>query len=1233
MRLDLTAGRRAKSAAAWLSARSYLDTAVELLGDDPECHRDLWFACTRELAECDFLTGRFDEASERFDALRRRAVSRAERAEIATLQIRLLVVTGRYDESLALADSELAHFDAEFPTGRSELTAQLDAAMQLLRELDIAALPALPEARDPDARALIELYASLPPAIYSRRPELLPLLASRIVALSLRHGNVEASCFGYSMSAMLLAATLDDPRRALELSEMSVSLSQRLGDGRLRAPAVHIHANHILYWSHPYELARSFLDQAYAAAMHVGDITIAAYVSFMGAWQDIERSRPVAATLEALRLHESRARRSRHATAADVVRLMRQFVRALAGDSVGPKELTTTDFDAVAARARLAEAGLDTGLVMHDVLRAWLGWLHGDLGLADDALRAAATNLPSAYCLPVETTFATLDALIAAQRYDAASSDARPALMKRVEDAAERLESWSRGGNADLLAKAALVRAERDRLRGSTSEALASYERAAAIAGRSGGLLLQVAIATVAARECEAAGLSRAAVGWRQERQTLLETWGASALTETTAAGQGEPDTVLAGLSSGPEGIDVLTAIKASQALSRELVVEDLVRAVLAVVLENTGAERAVLFLAEDGELKPSASATAEEPIGSEDVDTRVPESILGYVKRARTPVVVDDAGKHPTYAADPYVVRVRPRSVLCTPILMGSELAGVLYLENTLTSGAFSADRIALLDVVTTQLAISLDNARLHHSQRRQAAETARLEAMRAGDARYRDVIESMSDGFFACDADWRLVAMNRVHEQATGTTREASLGQSLWDVFPGASDPERAFWPVYRRVMRDREAEQFIEHYAPLNLWVEVHAIPSRDGGIAVFYRDVGERRRAEAEREALLARELEARQLAEEASRAKDEFLAMLGHELRNPLAPILTALEIMQLRGEPHFARERAIIERQASHLVRLVDDLLDVSRIARGKFELNRARVDLASVVEEALEQVSPLFERSKHQVELTLERELFVDGDAGRLAQVATNLLSNAAKYTPAGGRVWVEARRDGDEVVLTVVDEGVGMSTDLLPRVFDLFVQSTQSIDRSRGGLGLGLTIVSRLVELHGGSVSAQSAGPGEGSTFEVRLPSAVPLQAVPSTQVGEAEAPRGSGRVLIVDDNVDAGDMLAIALQTLGFETRTAIDGPSALSLASTYRPHVGVLDIGLPVMDGYELAKRLRALPELEELRLVAVTGYGQPNHRDRALSEGFDAHLVKPVSLDELVALLTEPEGDG
>ena len=165
MRLDLTAGRRAKSAAAWLSARSYLDTAVELLGDDPECHRDLWFACTRELAECDFLTGRFDEASERFDALRRRAVSRAERAEIATLQIRLLVVTGRYDESLALADSELAHFDAEFPTGRSELTAQLDAAMQLLRELDIAALPALPEARDPDARALIELYASLPPAI------------------------------------------------------------------------------------------------------------------------------------------------------------------------------------------------------------------------------------------------------------------------------------------------------------------------------------------------------------------------------------------------------------------------------------------------------------------------------------------------------------------------------------------------------------------------------------------------------------------------------------------------------------------------------------------------------------------------------------------------------------------------------------------------------------------------------------------------------------------------------------------------------------------------------------------------------------------------------------------------------------------------------------------------------------------------------------------------------------
>ncbi|MET0342178.1 MAG: ATP-binding protein [Polyangiales bacterium] len=367
--------------------------------------------------------------------------------------------------------------------------------------------------------------------------------------------------------------------------------------------------------------------------------------------------------------------------------------------------------------------------------------------------------------------------------------------------------------------------------------------------------------------------------------------------------------------------------------------------------------------------------------------------------------------------------------------------------------------------------------------------------------------------------------------------------------------------------------------------------------------------------------------ARREAESANRAKDEFLAMLGHELRNPLAPIVTALHLMNKRASGVAERERAIIGRQVDHLTRLVDDLLDISRITRGKVALKRERVELASAVTKALELASPLLERRHHQLALEVPATgLAVTGDEMRLAQVVGNLLTNAAKYTDPGGHIAVRGVVRGERVVLEVQDDGIGIAPEILPRVFETFVQERQAIDRSHGGLGLGLAIVRNLVEMHGGEVKVESPGLKRGSTFSISLPRARPETREASARTPAMAATSERLRLLLVDDNEDAAELLAEALRDLGHEVRTARDGPTALTLLERYRADACLLDVGLPVMDGYELAGRIRELPGRGPVQLVALTGYGQSHDRRSTRDAGFDEHLVKPVSVEKVEDVL-------
>ncbi|MDB5954214.1 ATP-binding protein [Ramlibacter sp.] len=467
----------------------------------------------------------------------------------------------------------------------------------------------------------------------------------------------------------------------------------------------------------------------------------------------------------------------------------------------------------------------------------------------------------------------------------------------------------------------------------------------------------------------------------------------------------------------------------------------------------------------------------------------------------------------------------------------------------------------------------------------------------------------------------------------------RGAVVGRTFAEVFPELAGT--ATEQAIRQVLRSGEAFAADEHRLLLDLGTGSHEerffkfnlqpLRAASGGIQGIIAvavEVTEQVRARQELQRSAAEREQLLESVREASRVKDEFLAMLGHELRNPLSPIVTALQLMRMRGETGTAREQGIIQRQVDHLVRLVDDLLDISRVTRGKIELKRETCELSPILTKAVEQASILLEQRSHRLEIEIEPGLHCDCDPVRVAQVVANLLTNAARYTDVGGHIRLHAWRESDDrLAISVRDNGSGIAADALPRLFELFYQGERGVDRAEGGLGIGLALVRSLVELHGGSVHAHSEGKGHGSEFVVRLPYRVREAASPSAPEAEALATPAPGRrVLLVDDNVDAAEVMGELLRASGHEVTLFADPVSALLALEQLRPEVAVLDIGLPVMDGYELAARVRETCG-DDCLLIALTGYGQENDRLRSRAAGFHTHLVKPVAPDRLLALLT------
>jgi PAS domain S-box-containing protein len=498
--------------------------------------------------------------------------------------------------------------------------------------------------------------------------------------------------------------------------------------------------------------------------------------------------------------------------------------------------------------------------------------------------------------------------------------------------------------------------------------------------------------------------------------------------------------------------------------------------------------------------------------------------------------------------------------------------------------------------------------------------------EALQHERAFLKQVIDAAPSMIFVKDRKGRFILGNNALAQCYGTSPEGLIGLTDKD-FNSNEDEVARFHQDDLEVISGRKPKLIMEEKVTCSdgavHWYSTVKIPLLDDddscnkllGVA---SDVTERKRAE-----------EALRLAD---RRKDEFLAMLAHELRNPLAPIRNAVQLLKMLEptDPKLAWSRNVIDRQVTHMARLLDDLLDVARIMQGKIRLNMERFELTEIVNNAVETSRPLIEsRGQELIISHTTTPPWIEGDRVRLAQVLSNLLNNAAKYTSEGGKITLSVMRENSDAIIEVKDTGIGITPDILPQIFDLFTQADHSLAHAQGGLGIGLTLVRELVEIHGGTVTASSAGIGQGSSFTVRLP-ALSMETSDTESVRAKSAlPMPKFRILVVDDYADAAESLTMLLQAEGHEVETADCGIRAIEQARAFRPQIVLLDIGLPDLDGYEVARRLRTLPETRDAVLIALTGYGQVEDRERSQSAGFNHHLLKPVNFEKLSALLAAP----
>jgi PAS domain S-box-containing protein len=1030
--------------------------------------------------------------------------------------MKLYQVAGKYDDGVAVALEALRLFGLTFPESDEEMQAAADAELVdvpiNLRGRPIGELVDAPLATDPAVRAIINLLVDAEPCAYIGRPKLFPLIALKAVNFSLRYGHTDQSSFAYAVYALILVSAVGDLASAFQYSEMSLRLNEKLKNPRLRGTLLHLHGDHINFWRRHISTDLPILEQAFIACLEVGDLVYAGFLAFETVWQAIEKGDTLRDVLALSVKYAAFARESHNEAVYETIRLEQQFIASLEGRTKDPMSFEDDAFDEEACFAEIVKATFGCGIVFYHIMKQILAFVHGRHTEALDAAAQAEPILGAAMAMPIEATYHFYHALTLTALYPAASGAQQQEYGRILGDKLKKLQLWADNCPENYRNRHALLLAEVARIEGRDLDAMHLYEEAIQSA-RENGFIQNEAIAhEVAARFYAARGFETIAQTYIRNARYCYLRWGALGKVRQidlhyTPLHEERTPSPAATIETPVEQLDLGTVMKASQAVSGEIVLEQLVETLMVIAVEHAGAERGLLILPHGEEHRITAEARTDR----DEVEVQLrqasvtpsdlPDSLLRYVIRTQESVILDDASVQNLFSEDEYVRQRRPRSILCLPLVKQAKLMGVLYLENNLAPRVFTTKRLAMLELLASQAAISLDHARLYadlaqeNNDRRKAEE-----ALRASEERWSKLAENSSAGIALFAPDGRFIAANLALQKMVGYTEDELQGRTASDI---THEEDRAAteariaegYEGQRRVFRVEK--RYLRKDGTV-MWADVSSVfvPASGNNSAFFSAvivDCTERKRAEEE---LHQKEVSLREAQTELAHVSrvttmGELAASIAHEVNQPLAGIVTNANagLRWLAGDsPNLAEAREAIRRIIRDGNRAADVILRMRALFK-KARTAKERLD----VNEAIKDIVTLAQNEVRRNNVALRTELAANlpsvmSDRVQLQQVVLNLILNGIEAMstvqdhPRELVIRTQRGEDDDEICVAVQDSGIGLDPRSRERIFDPF-HTTKP-----GGLGLGLSISRSIVESHGGRLWAVS-NDGPGATFQFTL------------------------------------------------------------------------------------------------------------------------------------------------
>lgn len=1259
-RLNLLAGQKARASAAYAAASDYLNIGTSLLPDTCwECCYPLALALHHDLAEAAYLAGDFAQMERCSDLVLQRANTLLDKINAYDIQIQAAIARNQPRTALQLGMSVLRELGRPLPEQLG--AAEIERAFQDV-ERTLAGRPApellnLPPMTDPVSLAAMRIMHRIGAPVFLVAPALFPLLIMRQLTLSITEGNANSSTYAYVCYGMLRGSMLGDIEGGYAFGQLALNLLQRLRAREFQARTHFMYYVFIHHWKGAVGETLQPLLEAYHAGFQTGDLEFGAYCAahhITNAYFCGQELTTLAANATDLRAAVySRRQNIAYYYAGSCLQAIHNLTHA----SSDPCMLIGAACNETELLPLYRQTGEISGLhhlVMHKLI---LCYLFGDYPQARELAAQSEEYLigvPGIIASVLHHMYAALSKLAVYSPSDAAT---QTEILRQVTQHQDQLRRWADTAPMNYRHKFDLVEAERCRALADRAGAIERYDDAIAGA-RANGYLQDEALAhELAARFYLDWGKTRVARAYLQEAYECYRRWGAT--TKVTHLERLYPHLLIpldAEYShiTGDLTLDIDTVIKASQAIAGEIELSRLLTRLMRIMIENAGAQRGALILERAGVwmIQAQAESGSEEITVLQALDLQqsaaVSVEIVSFVARTRESVVLEDAAGAGEFRHDPYIQRHGVKSLLCLPLTHQGRLSGILYLENNLIARAFTSERLELLNMLSTQMALALDNARLYQQAQQELAERRRVGAeLRTSEARYRAMVESQIDLISRYLPDTTLTFVNDAYCQFYGKTREELIGKSFLIMVA----------PEFHEQAR-KETEHFLEDPRPIGgeylnyrwdgqeCWIHwiLQGIVDDNGHtveIQATGRDITPLKQAE--------QVLRAKERAEAANRAKSAFLANMNHELRSPLNAILGFSDLLQREAqagrEPLTANQQrnlARIQRSGEHLLTLINNVLDLSKIELGRMTITPSDVSLTTLLDD-IEQMFGLMAERKG-LALNIERDpllpRFVRVDAVKLRQVLINLLSNAIKYTTVGSvtmRVTplsaAGVAADSIPVQFEVADTGPGIAAEDLPHLFEAFAQLPSG--RSPAGAGLGLSISRQFVHLMNGELTVTSQI-GVGTTFSCTIPLAAPDRIEGPETTAERHAigltPNQPGyRILIADDDESNRQLLRQLLQPLGFAIREVNNGHDAITQWQEWLPELILMDIRMPVLDGAEATSRIKAMPQGVATRIIALTASAYTDDRTAVLAAGCDDFLRKPFRPAELLELIEQHLG--